>query len=291
MNSIGGSDLNIGSFKVLTVNLPQIALLANGNKEKYFEILKHRLDIAIDVLSVIRDIIQERIQQNFLPLYKYGFMNLDRQYGTVGFTGMYEAAAFMGLTEETITGVKYTKEGEEFVDEVLDTIREYLELGYERHGFTYNTEQVPAEKAAVTLAKKDRELFGERQVFELYSNQWLPLIASSDPLDRIKYSGRWDRKVSGGAILHINIQSPFRNEEDYLNFVKMVANNGVIYFAFNQKISVCTNQHAFAGERCPICGGNKTDEYFRIVGYLVPKSAYNKVRRDYEYDKRVFYNV
>lgn len=184
-------------------------------------------------------------------------MLLNRQYGTIGITGVWESATIMGLTTEDVDGLKYTKEGERFVDTVLDLIKEEAEKGYSEYGFTFNIEQVPAEKAAVTLAQKDRFLFGEKQPFTIYSNQWVPLAANTDVLNRIRYSGMWDRKVSGGAILHINLGEPFKTEEEYFNMVKMIADMGVMYFAFNTKISVCEHNHAFYGERCPVCGKRK----------------------------------
>ncbi|ABR30471.1 ribonucleoside-triphosphate reductase [Thermosipho melanesiensis] len=291
-NSIGGSDLNIGSFKVITINLPRIALEANGDKDRFIEILKERVDVVQKTLFVIRKIIEERIVQEVLPLYSVGLMKLDRQYGTIGITGVWEAADFMRYTELTPEGLMYTKEGEKFVSEILDTIRTMAEEGLQKYKFTFNIEQVPAEKAAVTLAEKDKLMFGkEKQPHRLYSNQWIPLIADTDMMNRVMYSGMWDKKVSGGAILHINLGSPFRNEEESWKIVNSIAKMGVMYFAFNQKISTCKDGHSFIGKKCPICGKEKVEEYIRIVGYLVPSSSFNKIRRTYEYKERKFYYV
>jgi ribonucleoside-triphosphate reductase len=291
-NSIGGSDLNIGSFKVVTINLPRIALEANGDKDKFFKILEARVELVQKVLNTIRNIIKERIDQGVLPLYTIGLMKLDRQYGTIGITGVWESADFMGLTTVGADGIRYTKEGEQFVDEVLNLIRSKADEGLHKYKFTFNIEQVPAEKAAVTLAQKDALIFGtEKQPYDLYSNQWIPLIADTDVMNRIKYSGKFDKKVSGGAILHINIGSSFRSEEEAWKMVNMIAQQGVIYFAFNQRISTCKNGHAFNGDKCPICGELKAEEYIRIVGYLVPINSFNKVRRKKEYPNRKFYKV
>ncbi len=289
-NSIGGSDLNIGSFKVVTINLPRIALEANGDIANFFEILNERVDLVQKVLYTIRTIIKERIEQGVLPLYTIGLMKLDRQYGTIGITGVWESADFLGLTEFGPDGMKYSQEGEVFVGTMLDFIRQKAEEGLKRYKFTFNIEQVPAEKAAVTLAEKDALIFGtEKQPYALYSNQWVPLMADTDMINRVKYSGNFDRKVSGGAILHINIGRQFNNEEESWQMVNMIANMGVIYFAFNQKISVCDEGHAFIGNICPVCGKQKSDEYLRIVGYLVPVSSFNKIRRIKEYPERKFY--
>ena len=285
-NSIGGSDLNIGSFKVVTLNFPRIALETKDKgsfKEKLVEKVRH----VQMVLASIRSILQERIQQGVLPLYNLGLMDMNRQYGTVGINGLYESMEILGLTEEDIDGIMYTEEGETFVNDILETIGKLNEEAFEKFGFTFNIEQVPAEKAAVTLAEKDKLLYGTDYV--LYSNQWLPLTTDTDMLNRIRYSGMFDRKVSGGAILHINVDAPFRTEEDSWNMVNLVAKMGVMYFAFNQKISICEEGHAFYGEQCPMCGKKKIDEYVRIVGYLVPVRSFNKTRQKMEYPKRVFY--
>jgi len=288
VNSIGGSDLNIGSFKVVTINLPRIAL-ETKSKEEFMRKLQEKVTLVQKVLATIRNIIQERIQQGVLPLYNLGLMDLNRQYGTVGINGLFEALEIMGLTTVDIDGVKYSQEGELFASQLLDEIKRLNDEAFEKYGFTFNIEQVPAEKAAVTLAQKDRLLYGTDYV--LYSNQWLPLTTDTDMLNRIKYSGILDKKVSGGAILHINIDSPFRNEEEAWHMVNLVAKTGVVYFAFNQKISVCEEGHAFYGSKCPTCGKNKADEYMRIVGYLVPVSSFNSVRKKEEYPKRVFYKA
>lgn len=289
-NSIGGSDLNIGSFKVVTINLPRIALETRLNKtlkRAFIEKLREKVDIVQKTLSVIRNIIQERVQQGVLPLYNLGLMDLNRQYGTIGINGLYEAMELLGFTFEDIDGIKYTPEGEEFVNQVLDEIAKLNDEAFHKYEFTFNIEQVPAEKAAVVFAQKDRLLYKTEYI--LYSNQWLPLTTNTDMINRIKYSGMYDKKVSGGAILHINLDSRFRSEEESWNMVNFVAQMGVIYFAFNQKISVCESGHAFYGEKCPTCGRPKVDEYLRIVGYLVPVKSFNKTRQTEEYPKRVFY--
>ncbi|MCD6546170.1 MAG: anaerobic ribonucleoside-triphosphate reductase [Thermotogae bacterium] len=291
MNSIGGSDLNIGSFKVVTINLPRIALESQRNISKFFDILNKRIKLVQKILAAIREIIKDRISQELLPLYSKGLMDLNRQYGTIGIIGVWEAASLMDLTFESFEGVKYSEEGERFVSKILDTLKTNVDEGKRRYGFTFNIEQVPGEKAAVTLAKKDKYIFDLNDYFEIYSNQWLPLTANANVLDRIRLAGIFDRKVSGGAILHVNLDSQFRDEEESWRMINLIAKMGVIYFAFNTRISVCSNGHAFYGEICPICGGKKFDEFTRIVGYLVPVSGFNKERRITEYPRRKFYSI
>ena len=101
----------------------------------------------------------------------------------------------------------------------------------------------------------------------------------------------FDAKCGGGCIAHINIENRFANEEEAWDMLNYVAASGVIYFAFTTKINVCEDKHAFIGTKtCPQCGGEVTDQYARVVGFYVPVSGYQKIRKQ-EFSKRRWYNV
>ena len=67
-----------------------------------------------------------------------------------------------------------------------------------------------------------------------------------------------------------------------------IASQGVIYFAYNTKISVCKNEHAFYGDKCPRCGEPVADYYTRVVGFLTPVSSWSKERRAEYADRKWF---
>ena len=70
-----------------------------------------------------------------------------------------------------------------------------------------------------------------------------------------------------------------------------IAENGVIYSAFNTKINVCKHKHAFiGGTTCPTCGEPIADVFTRVVGFYTPVSGYQKIRRK-EFDERKWYNL
>jgi len=291
-NSIGGTDLNIGSFKVVTINLPRIALESEGNEEKFKEILDERINLVQKTLFVIRGLIKKRIEQGVLNLYdpKINLMSLDRQFGTIGITGVFESADLLNLTTRGVDGINYTEKGYDFVSEVLDKINTKNKEGLKKYEFSFNVEQIPGEQTVVKLAKMDKVLFGTKQPFEMYSNQWIPLIADTDMLNRIQASSKFDKEVGGGAILHINIDKPFKDFEEAWQMTNMVADAGVVYYAFNTAISACSHNHAFYGETCPVCGEPKTDTFMRVVGFLTPvQKGWNETRRNYEFNKRQFY--
>ena len=105
-----------------------------------------------------------------------------------------------------------------------------------------------------------------------YGNQWIPLMERVTLNDKIHLGAELDKKCSGGQISHVNIQSRFPNFESAWELTNKIANEGVIYFAFNMKINVCEDGHAFIGSHCK-CGKTAVDQFSRVVGFLTPKSS------------------
>ena len=287
-SSIGGSLVEIGSVKVSTINLMRIALESGGDKEKFIEILKHRVKLNMEVLDCVRHIIKRNIEKGLLPNYSYGVINLEKQTTTNGLTAMYEAIREMGMIETDKFGnVNYTDEGIEFASRIMDTVNELQDNA----GFDYNVslEVIPAESANVKLCHKDNVIYGRDKDF-IYSNQWTSLMAQTTLKTRIKLSAILDKKAGGGQILHVSLDGNQLTEEQSWEILNYMANSGVIYFAFNPKLSLCKHKHTFFGETCPICGEKKEDEVTRCVGYLVPVSSYSAARRDEE-NNRQWYSV
>lgn len=289
INSVGGTSLSIGSVQVNTINLRRIALESNKNKTKFLEILKSRLDICIKILDVIRDIIQENIKNNLLPNYTHNLIELEKQYNTIGITAMYEALCEFNMINTDEFGNKfYSESGLEFAKEILNFINNQKEL----YNFKYsiNVEAVPAERANVVLSHKDSNLFPDSENYLIYSNQWIPLMEKCTLNEKIKLGSILDKECGGGQISHINLAGKFASEEQAWDLLNLIAKSGVIYFAYNCKISVCSSEHAFFSEICPKCGEKPVDTYSRVVGFLVPISAYSKERKQ-EFEKRKWFNL
>lgn len=287
-SSIGGSLIEIGSVKVGTINLERIALESKGNKEKFIKILTERVKLNMMMLDRVRHIISRNIEKNLLPNYSYKVINLDKQTTTNGLTAMYEAIRDMGMIEVDEFGMtKYTDEGIEFASLIMDTVNELQDNA----GYDYNVslEIIPAESANVKLCRKDNIIYNRDTDF-IYSNQWTSLMANSSIDQRIKLSAALDKKAGGGQILHINLEGAQLTEEESWDMLNHIANSGVIYFAFNPKLSICEENHTFFGDVCPVCGKPKVDEASRIVGYLIVKSAYSTERKE-EFENRQWYTI
>lgn len=287
-SSIGGSLTEIGSVKVSTINLMRIALESKGNKEKYVEILKDRTTLNMKLLDVIRDIIKRNIEKDLLPNYTSGVIKLEKQTVTNGLTAMYEAIEEMGMIEiDELGNATYSNEGVEFASKIMDTVNELQDNA--PYDYTVSLEIVPAESANAKVCRKDNLLYKLDKHF-IYSNQWTSLMQKCSMSERVKLSSKLDKKAGGGQILHCNLEGRFASEEQSWEVLNDIAKSGVIYFAYNPKISVCAKRHSFFGEVCPNCGGEKVDEASRIVGYLVLTSAYSKERKE-EYYNRKWYEV
>lgn len=292
-NSIGGTELRIGSVKVNTINLVHIfyELQAQENltETKYLNLLKKRTLLCCKTLDIVRHIIKRNIEKGLLPNYCDGGIGLEQQYCTIGILGVYETVDKFGYIKTDEFGNKsYTDEGIELASKIFSVINEVKDNFTEEYSF--NIESVPAERAAVNLCGKDSSLFGVKD-YEIYSNQWIPLTQKCTINEKIRLSSILDEKCSGGAIAHINLESNFANEDMAWDMLNYIASKNVFYFAFNTKINTCKHRHAFVGtDICPECGEPVYDTWQRIVGFLTPSKSYSKPRFK-EFNAREWYDT
>lgn len=289
INSIGGTALSVGSCRVSTINLVRIAYESGMSKTKYLKILRDRALLNCKALTAMRHIIQRNIEKGLLPNYTDGGVELDKQFCTIGGIGMYEVMDLFGLIDTDEVGCKsYSDEAIEFATKILDVINDVKD-NFECD-FTFNLEMIPAENCAGVICQADNLLFEQNKYF-IYSNQWIPLMEKCTIQEKCRLGSLFDKKCGGGCIAHINIENRFPNEDTAWDMLNYVASQGVIYFAFTTKISVCQHKHAFISEnKCPVCGEPIADTYARVVGFYTPTSSYQNIRKQ-EFDKRRWMNV
>ena len=293
-NSFGAGGTKIGSLSVTTLNLPRIAYIAKHEafmyganaKEVFLNILEDRVRCAAEINAIKRHVVKKRIDNNNLPLYNLGFMDLNKQYSTCGLNGINEAVEILGLDI-------LKADGQEFVMDMLSTVNRVNKSQEKRFGYPHNCEQTPSENSAIKLAQADK-ILGYNYDYELYSNQFIPLTVQTDMLNRILLQGMFDNFMTGGAILHLNVAERIENVEDLEKLVCSSVKKGVIYQAVNYVINVCEEGHVSVGrdcEACPICGKPIRDKLTRVVGFLTNSKNWHKVRREKDFPERKFYNV
>ena len=305
INSIGGTALSIGSARVSTINLVRIAYEVIGDKdisddkfrsktkEKYLNLLRDRVVLDCKALYSMRHILKRNIEKGLLPNYQDGALELDKQFCTIGGIGLYEVMDLFGLINTDEFGNKsYSDEAVEFATSILEVINDVKDTFVKEQDcdFKFNLEFIPAENAAGVICTADNLIY-EKDKYFIYSNQWISLDDKCTIQEKCRLGSLFDAKCGGGTIAHINIENRFPTKDAAWDMLNYVASNGVIYFAFTTKISVDEDKHAFIGtEHCPKCGKPKVDTYSRVVGFYVPVSSYQKIRKR-EFEKRRWYNV
>lgn len=281
-NTFGAGSTKIGSLGVVTLNLPRLAAEESEDFQKFLDRLHIYTAVAGAVNHAKRHLLEAYIQRGALPMYTHGYMDLSRQYSTAGFTGLAEAVEIFGHSLIEPEGLALAKA-------VLGTINQTNQALAGMYGTPHNMEQVPAETSSVKLCAKDK-LYGVDLGLELYSNQFLPLWAEADLLDRIRIQGALDPQCSGGAICHLNLGQPITDPAVMEALIHHAARAGVIYFAVNYCLNRCARGHMSAGlhPHCPICAEPITDTYTRVVGFLTNTKHWNKTRREHDWPRRVF---
>jgi len=288
VDSFGNGGTNLGSHRVVTINLPRIALRSNKDTTKFYEHLQHQLEVCRDLLLVHREeILKRRIDQGFLQFYNpLKWFSLSRMFSTIGIIGVYEMCYFMGLDIRDPNGTQ-------FVKDVLTYIEKFAASLSQQTGNPFNVEEIPGETVATKFVAKDKVLFGNEKIpFELYSNQYIPLILESSLPERINLTGNFQDILSGGGILHLNIQDRITDPAVMKHLIEYSVKHGVSHFSINYSFGECKNGHVTVcgnSDTCPMCGAPILSHITRIVGYFTKIDNWSKTRREYEFPRRKFY--
>lgn len=283
-NSFGSGSSKIGSLGVCTINLPRLAFKYKNNEEDFHKELSRLVQMCSKINHAKRKLVQKRIDNGNHPLYTLGFINIDTQYSTVGINGFNECIEIFGYSILNVDGT-------EFGLRIIDTINQENDRCSKQYHTPHNAEQIPAESVSIKLASKDRLLKYQDQ-YDIYSNQFIPLVTNANMLDRIRLQGIFDKHFSGGAIAHINVDTPIEDLEQIETLIETCAKMGVVYFAINYVIAECENGHICVtnGDNCTICNGNIINKFTRIVGFLTNIKNWAKVRRDQDFPNRQWYS-
>lgn len=293
-STLSGAGTKIGSIGVCTINLPRLAYLSKGDINLFKDIFKKDIVLAQRINGIKRTIIKSAIDKKMVPVYNLGYVLLKTQYSTLGINGLYEALQILGydITEEE--GLKFAEDLLDFMNTCNDEMGDELKM-------PVNAEQIPAENVAVKLSKKCRML-GYNNKYDIYSNQFVPLTYSgkgSDLLTKVKIQGALDKRLSGGSILHVNINEINVSPKTLADITKAIFKTGTIYFAFNKLICECKDcGRVFTSNKldmdtgstvCPSCNSENIEFALRIVGFIRKFSSFSKERRK-EVRERLFYS-
>lgn len=284
--TLGAGGVSTGSKSVLTINLNRCIQYAVNHNLDYKEYLSHVIDLCHKVQLAYNENLKELQRNGMLPLFDAGYINLSRQYLTIGVNGLVEAAEFMGLK------INDNPQYLEFVQTVLGLVEKYNKK-YRSKEVMFNCEMIPAENVGVKHAKWDREdgYFVPRDCYNSYF--YAVEDDSLSVIDKFKLHGApYIEHLTGGSALHMNLEEHL-SKDQYLQLFKVAAKEGCNYFTFNIPNTVC-NDCGHIDKRylkeCPVCKSKNVDYLTRIIGYLKRVSNFSQARQA-EAERRYYAKV
>ena len=277
---------NIGAC---SINLPQIAILAEGDEDKFFEILEKRLELTRRV-GLLRYNHLKNVTSDSSPIHFQdgAIARLDKHepiekllkggYATVsiGYIGIYEAS-------KLITGQSHTDpEGYEFAKKVMKALNDAKDKFTEEEDITFALYATPAESLTNRFAKIDKELFGEIEDVTdkgYYTNSFhVDVREEIDVFSKFDFESEFQALSSGGCISYAEIPNMNNNTDALITMIKHIYDH-IQYAEFNTKSDYCS-ECGFDGEillddnnewYCPNCGNREKSSLTvvrRTCGYL-----------------------
>lgn len=313
--SMGTASVATGSKSVMTMNLPRLVqdatakyfrdrdtfLVAGENipeqnltydKDELYEYIRNEVGALTERVhkyqTAFNETIKDFLNANMLDVYRAGFIDMRKQYLTVGVNGITDAAEFLGLD------VNVNDDYKEFVNNILETIN-ILNKKDKTRDCMFNTEFVPAENLAAKNYKWDKKdgywVSPNRNLYSSYF--YNPEDDKVTVIDKMVLHGKdFVQYLDGGSACHINLAEHL-SQKQYRQLLKVAAKTGCNYFTFNIMNTVC-NDCGFISKHtltvCPHCGSTNLDWLTRVIGYLKRISSYADPRK-IEAEKRFYAKI
>jgi anaerobic ribonucleoside-triphosphate reductase len=283
--TLGAGGVSTGSKSVLTINLNRCIQHAQRAGMHYLKLLEEMVDLSHKVQLAYNENLKDLLNKGMLPLFDAGYINIGRQYLTIGVNGLVEAAEFLGI--EISDNENYTK----FVQSVLGLIEKYNKK-YRTNDTLFNCEMIPAENVGVKHAKWDKEdgYIVPRSCYNSYF--YIVEDTTLNVIDKFKLHGRkYIEHLTGGSALHMNLEEHLTKDQ-YKQLLIIAATEGCNYFTFNIPNTVCNNCGNIDKrylKQCPKCNSNNVDYLTRVIGYMKRISNFSAARQQ-EASKRYYGN-
>ena len=274
---------------VVSINLPQIAIIADGDEDKFWKLLDERLELCKEalmcrhyaLLGTTSDISPIHWQYGAIARLEKGEKIDKLLYGgystmSLGYIGIYEMTKLMKGVSHT------TPEGHEFALKVMKHLRETTDKWKKETNIGFALYGTPAESLCYKFARVDKEQFGTIEDVTdkgYYTNSYhVDVREKIDAFEKLKFESEFQKISSGGAISYVEIPNMQHNLIALETVVKFIYDN-IQYAEFNTKSDYC-QVCGFDGEiiindnnewECPNCGNkdhSKMNVVRRTCGYL-----------------------
>lgn len=274
---------------VVSINLPQIGILAKGDEDCFWKLFDERLELCREALMCRHMALEGTISDTSPVHWQYGAIarlekgeTIDKYlhggYSTVslGYIGLYEVTKLMKGVSHT------TPEGLDFALRVMNHMREACDKWKQETGIGFALYGTPAESLCYRFARIDKERFGTiKDVTDkgYYTNSYhVDVREEIDAFEKFRFESQFQKISSGGAISYIEIPNMRHNLPALESLVKFIYDN-IQYAEFNTKSDYC-HVCGYDGEiiinddfewECPVCHNKdqkKMNVTRRTCGYL-----------------------
>lgn len=284
--TLGAGGIETGSKCVITLNLNRIVQDWYNQSSSKDDLASYIDGIATRVHKYLNGWnakLWDDYKADLLSVYKAGFIDLDKQYLTVGVNGFVEAAEFLQSKGFNIK-VDPSNEGyKQLARDILGTIKGANKRDREKHSM-FNTEFVPGENASAKLYAWDkRDGYKVPEGRNLYNSYFFVVEDTSiDPVKKFYYQGTgFATECDGGVANHVNLDS-FLTKRQYRLLMDVAVKAGCNYFTFNIPATICNDcgcRDKRYLHKCPKCGSTNLDYETRIIGYLRRVSNFSEARQ------------
>lgn len=274
--SLGAGGIATGSKSVMTLNINRLVQDAVNNGYDMIEYLRENVKKVHKFQTAYNELLKDYLKDGLLTVYTAGFIDMKKQYLTIGVNGVIEAAEFLGIKVDDNPTYR------EFMQSILKTISDENRKARTKE-LMFNTEFVPAENLGVKHANWDRKA-GYVVPRDCYNSYFYAVEDTSLTIfDKFKLHGKeYVEYLDGGSALHMNLDEHL-SKEQYRNLLKVAATNGTNYFTFNIPNTIC-NDCGHIDKRylkeCPKCGSKNIDYATRVIGYLKRVSNFSQARQE-----------
>ena len=283
--TLGAGGIETGSKGVITLNLNRIVQDWTRESDETLPLyITNIVNRVHKYLTAFNEIIWDYKNAGLLTIFNAGFIDLDRQYLTIGINGFVEGAEYLGIPIDADSA-----EYQLYAKDILETIKN-LNIAARTDKCKFNTEFVPAESLGVKNAKWDKR-DGYKVPRDCY-NSYFYIVEDKtvDPIKKFRFQGiKFTGCCDGGSALHNNLDEHLTARQ-YRMLMDVAVKEGCNYFTYNIMNTICNecgyiSKHTL--DTCPKCGSKDVDYATRIIGYLKRISAFSAARQ-IEADNRAY---
>ncbi len=279
--TLGAGGVVTGSARVISLNINRIGQCGIKIDEVVDRVHKY--------LLAHREVLKGYIDAGLLPAYTQGFMDIDKQFLTLGVNGVLEYFEYLRDKKGTVTDKEYPN----YLQSLLSFLTMSNKAALSEYGVRFNTEFVPAENLGVKNAKWDKEagLYVPR---DCYNSYFYPVEDTKvNVLDKLKlYSKDIVQYLDGGSAIHLNLEQML-SAEQFVHLYKLCSKYGVQYWTTNVLCTICNDCgyiNTDTENHCVKCGSADVDYGTRVIGYLKRISNFSEARQK-EAGKRFYHHL